>query len=107
MAIVSVKRHRVLNRQSHGARCGTGPLEIPAAHQDSHRRDRSKCGGNALTKESIATQHEDRAHQIPLPTATLKDRCFPGASPADSTRPKAEPSSKSSAARTSGIGFAR
>src|SRR5579863_9938854 len=78
MAVVSIKRHRVFNWQAHGARSGARPLEIPAAYQHSQGRARSKCRGNALTKESIATQHEDRAHQIPPPAGPLNDRSFPG-----------------------------
>ena len=103
MAVVSIKRHRMFDGQAHGARSGLRLFEVPATDQDSHRRGRSKRGGNALTKESVPTQYENRAHQIPLPSAMLMDRSFL----IDPIRPKAEPGNKSSGARTSGIGFAQ
>jgi hypothetical protein len=60
---VSVKRYRVFAREAHGARSRMRPPQIAATDQDSPRRGRSKCGGDALTKESVAAQDENRVHQ--------------------------------------------
>ena len=107
LAIVSVKGHRVFKRQAHRPRSSSRPPEIPATDQDSQRRGRSKRGGDPVTKESIGAQHEDRAHQTPVPSATLKDRTLPEAWMAGPTSSQAARDNNSSAARTSGIGFVR
>jgi hypothetical protein len=107
LAIVSVKRHCVFNRQGHRPRSSSRAPEIPATDQDSERRGRSKRGGDAVTKESIAAQHEDRVHQTPMPLATLKDRAFPEASVVGPAPSMPARDNRSSDARTNGIGFVR
>jgi hypothetical protein len=62
IVIASVERYRVFERQADCVRGGTRPPEVPATHDHSHGRGRGKCGGNALTEESIAAQHKNRAH---------------------------------------------
>jgi hypothetical protein len=53
--VVSVKNHRLFGRQANRARGDSRPADIATADKDSQRRGRSKCGGDALTKETIPT----------------------------------------------------